>query len=300
MGVDSGLGGLDVGIVDDGRDDVEDHEDDSGRKAGLQQGNDGCDDEEDVKAKQLRALQRFFFRGERSGGVDDLGHVAAAFRQDAGLFSLAHECGKEQNADDACDNGGQVGHEEGNGAGFTQRGGRTDGRAAPGQNVHDACGQGNEGRQGGALHTDGVVQGYEGRYADQEGDRARAVQVHDGSQDGGADADLNGVGAYGLDDLGDDGAEGACVGEDTEEQDGEDEHDAGSGYGADTLGAGDHAAQGLEVCHEIDDAGSVLGVSDKESAGDDAGDDGDRDEGDQRGRLLGHDQHQHEDDGDET
>ena len=118
MGVDSGLGRLDVGVVDHGGDDVEDHEDDSGREAGLQQGRDGCDDQEDVEAEQLRALQRFFFRGEGCGGVDDLGDVSAAFGEDALLFASAQQYGDSQYADETGDDGGQVGHEEGNSAGF--------------------------------------------------------------------------------------------------------------------------------------------------------------------------------------
>lgn len=90
------------------------------------------------------------------------------------------------------------------------------------------------------------------------------------------------------------------VGEDAEEQNGEDEHDAGGGHGTNAAGAGDETAQLFEVGKEVDYAGGVLRVSHKEEARDDAGNDGDCDQGYQGGRFLCHDQHEHDYDGQES
>ena len=118
--------------------------------------------------------------------------------------------------------------------------------------------------------------------------------MDDGGQHCGADGNFDGVGAHQVQHLLDDGAEGARIGEDAEEQDRENEHDAGGGHGADAGGTGDHFAQALEVGHKIHDAGGIFRVGDKEETGDDAGDHGNRDKGYQRGCLFGHNQNQHE------
>ena len=166
-----------------------------------------------------------------------------------------------------------------------------------GQDVHSTGGQSNQSSQGGALHAQSIIQRQQGGDADQEGDSAGTVQMDDHGQDSGTDADLDGIGANQLQHLADDGTEGTGIGQNAEEQDGEDEHNAGSGNGADTAGAGDHAAQALEVGDEINHAFSgAFGNLLDEEAGDDAGDHGNSDQGNQGRGLLGHDQHQHGDD----
>ncbi len=51
------------------------------------------------------------------------------------------------------------------------------------------------------------------------------------------------------------GPEGAGIGEDAEEQDGEDEHDAGGGHRADAVRAGASCCPGSEVGQEVHRAG---------------------------------------------
>ena len=140
--------------------------------------------------------------------------------------------------------------------------------------------------------------------ADQESDGAGAVQVDDGGQNGGADADFDGIRSYQVQNPLNDGAEGTGVGQDTKEQNGKNEHDAGGGHRADALGAGDHVAQGLEVGDKVDHTlrplrGALRHNRDEET-GDDAGDHGYHNEGHQRGCFFGHDQHQHDNDRQES
>lgn len=162
--------------------------------------------------------------------------------------------------------------------------------AAPGQDIHGAGGEGHNGGQRSAAHAERVIQRKQRGHTDQEGDRSGAVQMDDGSQNGGADADFDGIGAYQVQNALDDGAEGAGIGQDAKEQNGEDEHDAGGRHGADALGAGDHVAQGLEVGEKVHNTlrslrGALRHDRDEE-AGDDAGDHGNYDQSHQRRCFL--------------
>ena len=303
MSVNAGLGVLDNGVVDHGGQDVEHHEDNGGSEAGEQQGSDGAHDQQDVDPEQLGTGQSLLSLGQLGS---DIGVALQSDIAQSLLLGAAQQEGDDQNGDQTNQNGGQDGHEElGNGsfgAGHGSKSGvSTDGGAAPGQDVHGTGGQSHDGSQGGALHAQSIIQRQQSGNADQEGDSAGTVQMDDHSQDSGTDADLDGIGANQLQHLADDGTEGTGIGQDAEEQDGEDEHNAGSGNGADTLGAGDHAAQALEVGDEINNTfGGAFGDHFHEEAGDDAGDHGNSDQGNQGRGLLGHDQHQHGDDRDKA
>ena len=78
------------------------------------------------------------------------------------------------------------------------------------------------------------------------------------------------------------------------------EHNAGSCNGTDTCGAGDESAELFEVGCCVDDVRSVLRISNKEEAGNDSGHHRYRNEGYQRGKLLCHDQYEHQNNGDKA
>ena len=122
--------------------------------------------------------------------------------------------------------------------------------------------------------------------------------MDDGGQNGGADADLDGIGAHQVQDPLDDGTEGAGVGQEAEEQDGENEHDAGGSHGADAFGAGDHTTQGLEVGYKVNYAlralRGALGYDRDKETRNNTGDHRNHNQGHQGGRLLRHDQDQHD------
>ena len=65
----------------------------------------------------------------------------------------------------------------------------------------------------------------------------------------------------------DDGTEGPRVGQYPEKQDGEQEHHPCRRHGADTVSAGDHPAQALDVGPEIHLAGGVLRVGHQKATG---------------------------------
>ena len=296
VGVHPGLGVLDTGIVDDSGQHVKDHEHHCGGKAGEQQGQNRRHNEQDVHPEELGPQKGLLLVGELrlSGAGAAEGHGA-----DAVLLPLAQESRQNDHTGKTHKDGGKHRHKELLHHVHAQGGGGADGWAAPGQDVHGARRQGHDGGQGGPLHAHRVIQGDQRGHADEEGHRAGAVQVDRHGQDGGADGDFDGVGAHELGDAADDGAEGSGVGENAEEQDGENEHDAGGGHGADARGAGNHFAQALEIGDKINDAGGALrgplGDHRDEGAGDDAGDNGNRNQRHQGGDLLGHDEDQHDD-----
>ena len=302
MGVHPGLGILHAGVVDDGGQHVEGHEYHRGGEAGEQQGHDSGHNEDDVHPEQVGTQQGLLLLGELllgiSGGLESHG-------ADALFLAGSQECGDNQHTYQAHQHGGKDGKEEGDGViAHAQRGGGTDGGAAPGQDIHGAGGEGHNGGQRSAAHAERVIQRKQRGHTDQEGDRSGAVQMDDGSQNGGADADFDGIGAYQVQNALDDGAEGAGIGQDAKEQNGEDEHDAGGRHGADALGAGDHVAQGLEVGEKVHNTlrslrGALRHDRDEE-AGDDAGDHGNYDQSHQRRYFFGHNQYQHDDDRQES
>ena len=96
MGVHPGLGVLHVGVVDDGGQHVEDHEDHGRGKAGEQQGEDGQDDEGQVDGEEMGPQQGLLLVGEL--GHSDFG-IAQGHGADAGFLLLAQQGGEYHHAD---------------------------------------------------------------------------------------------------------------------------------------------------------------------------------------------------------
>ena len=226
-------------IVDDEQDAVADHEGDRRAEPVGDQDIQDDDDQRDVEVPTPAAACQLVRAGRRfrlGQAGDDLCRDACG---DTLRLFFAEESGNCSTCHPACDPRRHDADPQVTARDLIAKSGhcrcRTDGRAAPRHDVHDTCGQRNDGRFDPEVHLELLEQGHTGRDGNQEGGCTGTVEVADAADEEGADANLDRVFAGKFQNTADDGVKHTCIRAGAEEQNRKDEHNAGRDDAAQAL-----------------------------------------------------------------